>query len=148
VDKELAQTKEEEEAADHGDFKSAFCKRVKIKDQRTRGVARLHGARDRSKFGAPVFEPEVLRKQMYCIEETTCDIFGTFWRPHSVSAPEELCPITPLGGKVIFDSGPGITCKLWQESTPTFLLRDHHCLADSVCNFTNYLHFSCLENNF
>jgi len=26
----------------------------------------------RSKFGAPVFETEVFRKQMYCIEESTC----------------------------------------------------------------------------
>jgi len=35
----------------------------------------------RSKFGAPIFEPEVFRKQMYCIEESTCDIAGTFPRP-------------------------------------------------------------------
>jgi len=39
-----------------------------------------------------MFEPEFLRKQMYCIEESTCDIAGTFRRPHSDSAPEELCP--------------------------------------------------------
>jgi len=35
----------------------------------------------RSKFGAPMFEPEVFRKQMYCIEESTCDIVVTFLRP-------------------------------------------------------------------
>jgi len=35
----------------------------------------------RSKFGALIFEAEVFRKQMYCIEESTCDIFGTFRRP-------------------------------------------------------------------
>jgi len=37
----------------------------------------------RSKFGAPMFETEVFRKQMNCIEESrpTCDIVGTFW-PH------------------------------------------------------------------
>jgi len=29
---------------------------------------------------------------MYCIEESTCDIVGTFQRPHSDSAPRELCP--------------------------------------------------------
>jgi len=28
-----------------------------------------------------MFEPEVFRKQMYCIEESTCDIVGTFRRP-------------------------------------------------------------------
>ena len=40
----------------------------------------------RSKFGAPIFEPEVFRKQMYWIEESTYDIVGTFRRPHSHSA--------------------------------------------------------------
>ena len=35
----------------------------------------------RSEFGALMFELEVLRKQMYCIEESTCDIVGTFRRP-------------------------------------------------------------------
>jgi len=34
-----------------------------------------------NKFGAPIFEPEVFRKQMYCIEESTCDIVGTLRRP-------------------------------------------------------------------
>jgi len=49
-----------------------------------------------SKFGAPMFEREVFRKQMYCIEKSTCDIVGTFRRPHSDSAPGELCPLAPL----------------------------------------------------
>jgi len=35
----------------------------------------------RSKFGAPMFEFEVFRKQMYYIEESTYDIVGTFWHP-------------------------------------------------------------------
>jgi len=35
----------------------------------------------RSKFGVPVFEPEVFRKQMYCTEESTCDIVGIFAPP-------------------------------------------------------------------
>jgi len=34
----------------------------------------------RSKFGAPMFEPKLLPKQIYCIEESTSDIFGTFRR--------------------------------------------------------------------
>jgi len=65
----------------------------------------------RRNFGAPVFEFEVFRKQMYGIEENTCDIVWTFWRPQqsfcsrrsdseprSDSAPGELCqPLaTPL----------------------------------------------------
>jgi len=47
-----------------------------------------------SKFGATVFEPEVFRKQMYCIEESACDIVGAFGSP-SDSGPE-LCPLAPL----------------------------------------------------
>jgi len=33
-----------------------------------------------SKFGALVVEPELFRKQIYCTEESTYDIVGTFWR--------------------------------------------------------------------
>ena len=32
------------------------------------------------KFGAPVVESEFFRRQIYCIEESTCDIVGTFRR--------------------------------------------------------------------
>jgi len=35
----------------------------------------------RSTFGVPMFEPEVFRKQMSCVEESGCDIVGTFRRP-------------------------------------------------------------------
>jgi len=52
-------------------------------------------------------EVEVFRKQIYCIEESTCDIFVTFRRPridsappvvipHCDSAPGELCPLALL----------------------------------------------------
>jgi len=40
-------------------------------------------------------DPEVFQKQMYCIEESTCDIVATFWGQLSVSAPVEFflpCP--------------------------------------------------------
>jgi len=43
------------------------------------------GPRARSKFGAPMFEPEVFRKQMYSTEEGSCDIVGTFRRPAQAS---------------------------------------------------------------
>jgi len=46
------------------------------------GVTRLDGAyRARNKFGAPMFEPEVFRKQMYCFEKSAHDIVVTFWQP-------------------------------------------------------------------
>jgi len=43
----------------------------------------------RYKFGAPIFEPEVFRKQMYCVEECTYDILGIFRRPRNHSAPSQ-----------------------------------------------------------
>jgi len=36
---------------------------------------RLDGARDKKQFGAPMFESEVFWKQMYHIEESTCDTY-------------------------------------------------------------------------
>ena len=42
-----------------------------------RGITKLNVPGARSKFGAPMFEPEVLRKQMYYVEESTCDNVGT-----------------------------------------------------------------------
>jgi len=62
-----------------------------------RGVTRLVGTGARDKIGDPVFEPEVNRKQMYCIEGSTCDIVGTFGRPHCELAPGKLFPLSPLG---------------------------------------------------
>ena len=54
-----------------------------------------------SKFGAPIFETEVFRKQMYCIEESICGIVWSFRRPLQrfvapvVIRPGELCPLAP-----------------------------------------------------
>ena len=48
----------------------------------------------RSKFGAPMFEPEVFRQQMYCIE-VLLTLLGLFVVPRSHSAPGELCPLHP-----------------------------------------------------
>jgi len=38
----------------------------------------LHGTQGKSKFGTPLFKPDFIRKHIYCIEESTCDIVGTF----------------------------------------------------------------------
>jgi len=64
----------------------------------TRDTTRLDSARGKSKFGATMFEPEVFRKQIYCIEESTCGIVGLFSAlhrdsaTHSDSGPGEFCP--------------------------------------------------------
>jgi len=63
------------------------------------GVRALNTARARSMFGASIVEFEVFCKQMYCIEESTCDLVGTFRCPYSDSAPVELYPPwTPFAG--------------------------------------------------
>ena len=48
-----------------------------------------------SKFGAPMFEPDVFWKQMDCIEKSTCDIVGTFRRPGNCApfAPPRYAPL-------------------------------------------------------
>jgi len=42
-----------------------------------------------------MFETEVFRKQMYYIEESTCDTVGIFGARGSDSARGELCPFPP-----------------------------------------------------
>jgi len=59
---------------------------------------RLDGARGKKQVWPPMFEPEFFWKEMYCIEESTCDIIETFGAPRSNSVPNsdsatgELCP--------------------------------------------------------
>ena len=60
-----------------------------------RDVTRLDGARGKKQVWRPMFEPEVFWKQIYCIEESICDIVGTFRRPRSDSTLGELCPPFP-----------------------------------------------------
>jgi len=43
-----------------------------------------------------MFEPEIFRKQMYCIEESICDIVGTFWYPPQSFGTLESVPPLPL----------------------------------------------------
>ena len=61
--------------------------RFQVCCQCSKAETKLDGARGRSKFGAPMFEPEVFRKQMHCIEESTCDTVEIFGNPRSDSAP-------------------------------------------------------------
>ena len=41
----------------------------------------LDGARGKKQVWRPVFEPEVLPKEIYCSEESICDFAGTFRPP-------------------------------------------------------------------
>jgi len=49
-------------------------------------LTRLDGARRKKQIWRPKLEFKVFRKQMYCIEGSTCDIVRTFRRPSSHSA--------------------------------------------------------------
>ena len=50
----------------------------------------------RSKFGAPMFEPEVFRKQMYCIEGSAYEIVVTFWAPAVIRRQWNYAPLPPI----------------------------------------------------
>ena len=60
----------------------------------TRDVTRLPGAKN--KFGASLFETKVFREQMYCMEESTCDIVETFRRPPQWFGARGIVPPFPL----------------------------------------------------
>jgi len=72
-----------------------------------------------------MFEPELFRKQISCIEESACDIVGTclhprshstppavIRRPHCELAPGELCPLAP--------SLYAPACQTFKRRDPTF----------------------------
>jgi len=55
----------------------------------------------RNKFGTPMFDHKVSREEMYCSEECTCDIVGTFRDPPVMKRPARCVPLvtfllTPL----------------------------------------------------
>jgi len=50
----------------------------------------------RSNLGVPMFEPEDFRKQMYSIEESTCDILGLFGHPAVIRRPGNCAHLAPL----------------------------------------------------
>jgi len=63
-----------------------------------------------------MFEPEVIRKQMYCIAESTCDIVGTFRRPRSDLAPREMSPFSPLVTPLCEEEGLSkLEGKYWKD---------------------------------
>jgi len=55
----------------------------------------LDGACGKKQVWHPMFEPEVFRKQMYCIEESTCDNVGTFGTPIVIWRPGHFAPLAP-----------------------------------------------------
>jgi len=50
----------------------------------------------RNKFGAFIFEPELFRKEIYCIEESTRDLLGLFGAPVVISPPGNRSPLPPF----------------------------------------------------
>jgi len=76
-----------------------------------------------------MFEPVVFRKQIYCIEESTCDIVGTFGRPCSPSVPpaEIRLPCS--------DSPSGELCPLAPPVTPLLASRSFRSVTPNVRNF-------------
>ena len=58
-----------------------------------RDVPKLDRAREKKTFGAPMFEPKVSWKQMYCIEESTGDIVGTSGAPIAIPRLGDCAPL-------------------------------------------------------
>jgi len=48
-----------------------------------------------SKFGSPMFEPEVFQKKMNCIEKVLVALLGFLGAAHRHSAPGKLHPLLP-----------------------------------------------------
>jgi len=48
----------------------------------------------RNKFGAPIFQPELFRKQMYCIEKVLVTL-GSFGAPIVIQRPGNCVPLPP-----------------------------------------------------
>ena len=127
--------------------------------------------RGKKQFGAPMFETEVFRKYMYCIEESTCDIVGTFRRPlshsafphsfgapaairrpHSDSAPGKLCAlVTPLDATQGFEANisycPRFGCGLINQA-----LWHMNCwkilICSSLVKFLKYVDVQFVSNIF
>jgi len=72
----------------------------------------------RSKYGAPMFEPEVFQKQIHCIEESSLlvTLLGLFSAPSSDSAPGELCPPCSPSLRPCIDNDHqrDRVCRVWQ----------------------------------
>jgi len=98
------------------DFKNNGIVKLFLHSPPYRGVTKLDGTRCK-KFGAPMFETEVFRKQMNYIGKSTCDIVGTFPRPpQSFSAsivirgPENRVPPAPVRNLGIDSEGSVKIC--------------------------------------
>ena len=65
-----------------------------IGDDQYRGVTRLDGARGKKQVWRPMFEFEVFRNQIYCIEESTLILLGLFGAPIVIGHPENCAPLS------------------------------------------------------
>jgi len=97
---------------------------------------------ERNKLGAPMFEPEVFRKQMYCFEKCVFDIVVTFWPPAVIRHQGNCAPLTP-------------SLRLWchaikigkfSESKQIFKSERHELLFHEHLEFSNTIpHGSCTD---
>ena len=98
-----------------------------------------------------MFETEVFRKQIYCIEESTCDIVCTFRFPRS---DIEFCIRSPVmqvvaHSKLFISSGPLMP---WLETSCMFLFNNavlhliFYSLSSNACCFLQASIFLPLRN--
>jgi len=100
----------------------------------SRGVTRSDGARGKKQVWCPMFEPEVFRKQIHCIEESVCDVVGTFWR-----TPQRF-------GTTIEIRRPGNCASLAPLVTPLCSMGHVRYGVKRVKRFVN-VHLPCIVSN-
>ena len=122
-----------------------FCKQISPfwQDNRdVQGVTRLDGAWDKKKFGAPIFEPELFRKQMYCFEKSAYDIAVNFWLRAVIRRPGNCSPFPPSLRLWCY----AIKLGKFSENKQIFESKHHELLFHKHLQFSNTIpHESCLD---
>jgi len=106
-----------------------------------RGVTRLYGSRGKKQVWHPMFETEVFRKLMHCIEESACDIVGTFRRSaqsfgaHAViRRPGNCAPPCPP----CYDLHRAPVEKPWKSQRRSFIFQPTRIFFRSTWNFVEF----------
>ena len=88
----------------------------------------------RNKFHAPMCEPEVSQKQMYCFEKSAYDIVVTFWLPAAIRRPGNFAPL-PLSLRLwCYSIKLGKFSENKKFSSPNVM----NFYSMNICNFRTY----------
>jgi len=98
------------------------------------------GVENRS--GAPMFEPELFRKQMYCFEKSACNIVVTFWSPAVIRRQGNCAPLPPSLRLWCYATKIG----KFSENKQIFKSERHELVFHEHLQFSNTIrHGSCTD---